>query len=94
MPPTAPLSPARRRLNKDSALRSFEHLLQLARLRRTHRVVIAADVVSADEDIWHGALLREAEEGFLYRGSVRDFVELDRRVLHTELIEETFGALA
>ena len=47
---------ARRRLNEDSALRSFEHLLQLARLRRTHRVVIAADVVSADEDIWHGAL--------------------------------------
>lgn len=65
-----------------------EQLLQLARLGRLLSVVVAAEVLPADENVRNSALLREAKQRILDRWALLELIKLDARVSDAERVEQ------
>ena len=55
---------------------------------------VAANVLLANEDIWHCALMGHVFQGILELGAIVDLVEFDDVCLHSHVAEERLGSLA
>ena len=70
---------------------SREELFELAAPGSLLHVVIPAEMLPIDKDVWHGTLTGDTLEGGLYLGAVCKLVELDVRGINAHLLEETLG---